>query len=556
MLHLNDIRNKQYENMSDDEVNDEVLKVDKGVKEAFRTEGLLQAFSAYIGNGFNVRHVRIPYNGVPMEYGEIEKKLISEAKTAGAKFNALGKMAYYQLMARRQLKKGVNVDEKQNHLEVKENSEYNLSTDGRLVSKFNKPRDKDRAYSKDFYSAAHSFIDDYTHTKHIGPLLPYIQSIEHLNRFGYKEHGVKNNVAEWAKQWTDLHIFKKEKIGALGPELDAFFKLMRKLTSLNVMAFAYKAGGFNIAMGVYNSIRQESLKEQIIGFKRLAVENQKARDIVKKYHAVSVDMDSNPKLHAGKAFDFLAHGLTRYGEYLVQSSIFLGLMNEKEFDSFEYKTNADGVKELVVKPGVDEKALAEKMRSYITRIAKTQGRYSEKDRRNYQNGEFGKLMGQFRVWLPDAWKQRLGNEYIDSYGQVHKGSYREFVGQAFVDLIKDIRKDGIKGLTQNKEAMANLKGLMTIAAFMSLRLAGGDDKEHKKGDAIDQAMSNLLFVFDVSQLKFTAENPVAALGTVKKFIKVMEDAMKLDTDKGLDDLEKSLPYGKAITKIDEMLTED
>lgn len=556
MLQLNELRNSQMENMSDDEVNNEVLKVDKGVKEAFRTEGLLQAFSSYIGNGFNVRHVRIPYKGVPMSYGEIEQKLINDSKTASQKAKALGEMAYYQLMARRQLKKGVNIDQSVNPLEVKDNSEYNLSTNGQLRSKFNKPRDPGRGYSKDFYAAAHSFIDDYTHTKHMGPILPYIQSIEHLNRFGYKEHGVKNNVAEWAKEWTDLHIFKKEKPGKLGPELDAFFKLMRKLTSLNVMAFAYKAGGFNIAMGVYNSIRQESLKEQTIGIKRLVSDNQKAQDIVKKYHAVSIDFESNPKLHAGKFFDFLAHGLTRYGEYFVQSSIFLGLMNDDEFNSFEYKTNADGIKELVVKPGVDEKELEKKVRSYITRIANTQGRYSEKDRRNYQNGEFGKVMAQFRVWLPDAFKQRFGKEYIDSYGQVHKGSYRAAVDRGFGELIADIKKDGIKGLVKSKEGMANIKGLMTIAAFMSLRLAGGDDDKRKKGDAIDQAMSNLLFIFDVDNLKFTVETPAAALGTLNKFVKVMQDAMNLDTKHGLNDLEKAVPYSKPIRALHELVTED
>lgn len=555
MLYLSELRNEQLDEKSINEVNNDVLKVDKGVKEAFKTEGILQAFSSYIGNGFNVRNVRINYKGVPMSYGEIEQKLIKESKTLKDKTKALAEMAWYQLQARRQLKKGVNVDEVQNPLITKDTGEYNLSTDGRLKSKFNKPRDKDRGYSKDFYKAAHTFIDDYTHVKYMAPLLPYIQSIEHINKMGFKEHGVKNNVAEWVKQWIDLHIFKKEKQGALGPELDVFFKTLRRLTSLIVMSFNAPAAAWNVTMGTYNNIRQETLKEQVKGTSRLlkdGVLNKKAVDILKKYQVVSFDYDSNPKLYAGKLFDMLAHGLTRAGEYYVQGSIFLGYLTDKEYDSFEYK-DVNGVKELVVKDGVDEKALKDKFISYKNRVSDIQGKYHEKDRRNYMAGEFGKLVGQFRTWLPDAVKQRFGEEYIDRDGVVHKGSYRTFIGQGFADLKVDIKENGIKGLTENKEAMANLKGLMVVAAFMALRFGGGDDKKRKKGDVIDQALGNLLYIFDIDQLKFMVKNPIAAQGTLTKFVAVMEDAMKLDVEKGAKDIKNALPYNKVVDLVDEVV---
>jgi len=112
---------------------------------------------------------------------------------------------------------------------------------------------------------------------------------------------------------------------------------------------------------------------------------------------------------------------------------------------------------------------------------------------------------------------------------------------------------GIKAFTENKEAMANLKGLMVVAAFMSLRLAGGDDKKRKKGDAIGQALGNLLFVFDIDQLKFMVKNPVAVMGTLSRFVNVMEDTMKLNTDKGLNDIKKAIPYGKGLDVVSELV---
>lgn len=560
MHKLNDLRNEQLASMGENGVNTEVLKVDKGLQEAFKTEGLLQAFSSYLGNGYNIRNVRVNYNGKPMSYGEIEKMLVKEGEGGAAnKVKSLLKMAKYQLEARRQLKKGVNVDEKENPLAKQEGSEYQLSTDGRLKSKFNKPRDKDRGYSKDFYAAAFSFIDDYTHVKFMTPLLPYINSIEHINKVGFGEHGAKNNVAEWVNQWKDLHIFKKDKQGALGPELDTFMKMIRRLTSLAVMAFNVPAAGWNAAMGTYNNLRAETFKEVARGSKRLikdGVLSKKAKDILNKYQVVSLDYDSNPKLYAGRLFDMLAHGLTRAGEYYVQGSMFLGYLTPEEYNSFEYK-DVNGVKELVVKPGVDEKALQEKMISYKNRVSDIQGKYSNKDQRNYMAGEFGKLVGQFKTWLPDAARIRFGKEYIDRDGITRSGSYRTFIGQGFKDLKADIKENGIKGLTENKNAMANIKGLMLVAAFMAIRLGADDDeKKRKKGDAIDQALGNLLYIFDIDQLKFTVKNPIAALGTLNSFVNVMEDALNLDAKKGLKHVKKVLPYNKVIDVSTELLPEE
>ena len=81
--------------------------------------------------------------------------------------------------------------------------------------------------------------------------------------------------------------------------------------------------------------------------------------MLKKFQVVSQDYESNPKLFAGRLFDDMAFGLTRIGEYYIQGSMSLGMMSEADYNSFEIK---DG--ELVVKEGVDEKKLKEKMISY------------------------------------------------------------------------------------------------------------------------------------------------------------------------------------------------
>jgi len=559
MHKLQDERNTQLEQMGRD-LNNEVLKVDKGVAESWRTEGLMSAFSSFLGNGFNIRNVRINYNGTPMTYGEVEKKLIEQGNKGGLdKLVALKDLFKYNMAAKRQIQKGIHVDEdNETMLQQRGGAKYGIDPHGALINKFMKNRNKDRGYSKDFYKAAFEFIDDSTHSKHMQELLPYIDSIEYLNKTGLLDedgnvlHGVKDNVAEWVSQWKDLHLFKVEKPGALGPEADAAMKFLRTLTSQLVMAFNFKAGLINIAMGQYNNFRKETAAQLKEGHKRMATDPKKTADILSKYQVISIDYDSNPKLFAGKLFDYLAHGLTRAGEYYIQGSMFMGLMTEKEYNSFEYKKNKDGVEELVLKPGVDEKAFKEDMIKNKNRVSDIQGKYAEKDRRNFMAGEFGKMVSQFKVWIPDWWKERFGQEYITADGQVKKGSYRNFTLDALKDLREQVKAEGPKAIWNNKEAMTNLKGALTVATLWSLSAAGGDDNKRKKGDLLSQMVSNVLFVFDPGGLKFTATHPAAALGTIEKFLTVFEDVVKGDGEKFGKDIVKVIPYNK-MTKIPEQL---
>lgn len=555
MRRLGELRKSQMGALPDSQIDREVLKVDKTVSEAFKTEGMLQALSSFLGNGFNVRNVRINFTDpvskkvTPMSYGEIEKKLFDYGKKGTVeKVKSMALMVKYQFDARRQLKLGVNVDERENPLAKREGSEYQLNPNGTLDNKFFRPRDKNRGYSKDFYRAAFDFIDDYTHSKHMSALIPYVDSIQYLNENGYAEHMAKPNVAQWVEEWKNMHLFKTDKQGALGPEADAAMRMLRKLTSQIVMAFNIPAGLWNAFMGQYNNWRTGV--DGLVGgtgHKRLfggsqrdgsKVVNKKAADILKKYQVVSVDYDSNPKLFAGRLFDNFAHGLTRLGEFYIQGSMFLGQMSEEEWNSFEYKKNAEGVEELVYS-GKDEKAFKEKMIKYKNRVSDIQGKYADKDRRNFMNGEFGKLVSQFKVWIPDWWKERFGERYITRDGEEHFGSYRGFVGDALRDLRKEVSDKGLFETmvkSNSKEAIAmrqNLKGAMFVAAMYSMYLAGSDDeKKRRKGDMIDQALGNVLFVFNpnTDQLKFMVKNPVAAFGTIGRFVDILDYVFATEED--------------------------
>lgn len=541
------------------------LKVSKGIGESFASDGFVSAFSSYLGKGFGVSDVRIEYvnpntgNTEIDSYNNIQKQLIDYSKKGfPQKIEAMLKLLKYNFKARKQFNKGINADEKLNPLDSFKSGDFQLNPKGSLTSRFDREYSGDN-YSKDFYRATMEYIDDVTHVKYMGKLLPVINGIEQLNKKGFEEHMAKPNVVKWIEDWRKMHIFKEQHV--TDPYLDAALKFLRFYTSMISYAFNIPAAGVNILMGNYNTWRSETNAWRGVGHRRLygnlkshnikvgaGLVNPYAVDIVKKYHIVSLDFDSNPKLFAGKLFDALAYGATRAGEFDIQSSAVLGQMTKEEYNSFEY--DKDG--ELVVKKGVDEKKLKDKINQYKEKVSSIQGKYSEFERRNIMRGEIGKTAFQFKLWSIDWIRERLGEEYITRDNKIHKGSYRQFFLAGLKDLKTDIRAKGVKAIWENKDAMQNLRGALFVAFLLTLKYSDDDDKDNRRKTlSLENALGNVLFIFDPEQLKFTIKQPVASMGTLYKFADAFGDMLKLDA-KGLKKSQKLIPYKKSVQSVEEL----
>lgn len=524
----------------------EVIRTDKKFMESFRDDGLAQAFSYYLGGGgANLGKVRIMYNGKAESFSEIEKDIISKANKGGVveKIKAIIDLIRYNYMARKQLKRGFNVDERVNPLGKQPNAKYSLNNNGILVSKFDRPRNKDRGYSRDFYRAMIEYIDDTSHVKHMNEVLPIVDAVEYLNKNGYAEKGIiaKDNVAKWIKEWKDLHIFDEPKVN--DPALDATIKFFRKLTAATTMWFNLPANLINVMVGNYNNFRQENGKTIGKGNARLFLKsgprkygvNQYALDILEKYNVVNKDYDSNPKIGLGKIFDKLATIGTQIGEYQIQGSLALGLMDEKDFDSFEYKKDKYGNNKLVVKESLSEeekKSLEEKIAAIKDRVTDIQGKYPDEQRRNIMRGEIAKAVFQFKVWIPDYLRERFAPRYINSRNQIKEGTFNGLIKEGFKQLRDDINKKGLtRGLWENKAFTSNIKGLMAITTLLIWKYQDDDDEsKRRKATMAENTLGQVLFITDPEQLKYMLGNPVAALGKMKDFVSAAEALVTLETN--------------------------
>ena len=566
----------------------EVLKLDKGFSESFKTDGLTQAFGNWITSSDGLRQTEIEFKN-PLT-GKTSITSYQNAETALVKYGEKGLKEKAESIALI-LKYNFAARRKKSDAENKKRGTYYLDENGQLKSKFDRSRPPEASYSTDFYKAVSEYIDDNAHITHISPLMPVIESIQYLNEKGVYEfddegnkktiYAQKPNVEEWMKKWKDLHVLRQKDEGI--PELDASLKFLRFLTSATTMMFNVPAGAMNIAIGNYNAWRTGNTEMVTKGNARLFLKGKKkftsdygygiinpiAVDIARKYNAVSTDVDSNPIQNIGGIMSKLGHAITKYGEFQIQASGLLGLMSDTDFNSFEYRKNKFGVDELVFKKEVTKEKQIEieaRILKHINTVSDIQGKYGDKDRRNIQNNELGKALMQFKVYLPDYWRMRYGKDV---------GSWNIMVNGGLKQLKADIKKNGLKkGLwdNQSKEAkafMSNLKGTAAVALFMILSHSDDDDDEGAVEFA-EKMLSNLLGVFDPVQLKFTITRPIAAMGVVDRFLTAVEhlalwsdDAYMKSTskygEKGdakiLNDIKGLVPARKAADVID-MFSED
>lgn len=549
MKELNKMRGQIYDE-NDNLIQDAVIKTDKGFLEKFgEKDGGLAAVSYALGGGNNL-DVEVQYTNPNTgkketdTYQNAQKAIIEHAyKKGGNKAMALGSLLKLAYKAKK---------------EQKVNQSINYR--GELTSKFDEPYEGD-SYSKDFYAAGMRLIDDVTHVQNMNKLIPLFDSVQYLYDKGLDAR--LPNIAKFVEDELQSKIYQRET--QTDPILDYTLKFFRNLSSKTTMAFNVAANAMNVFIGNYNAWRESGLPHWLKGNKRLFGKdglNMYAIDLLKKYDVVNTDYDSNPKIGSG-LFDKIAYAGGRWGEIQIQGSDFLGRLTPEEFDSFEY--NKDG--ELVVKKGKDEKALLRKMNEYKNEVASIQGKYDERDRRKFMRGEIGKNIAQYKTWIPDFWRMRFGEETIDKYGNVHRGSWNMFTDVAMQEIKDDFSKENNYGITmkngiptiKNKQIAANLRGAMTVATFLIAMNAGDDeDKKNKQFEqlSLDNTLGNLLFIFDPNNAEYLVSHPVAIQGTISNFLKALDGAIKGDNKKFTKYGTKLLPYRKLKSDIELLTGED
>lgn len=253
--------------------------------------------------------------------------------------------------------------------------------------------------------------------------------------------------------------------------------------------------------------------------------------------------NSSSKLNTDKIKNS-AYSLQRVGEHFLQSRTMIAIMLKQQIS--DNKGNKVSLWEALDKDGnlkkefnnfstEEYKRFIDKTTDKIQRVNQMiHGRYSERDAAIFQQNALGRMLFQFKKWIPSAIEARIGEKQFDKrLGETIEGRYI-----TAWNLLKDALKGDFRLLETNRlseleiyNMRKNLIEISLIAATILLYygLKWDDDEERDKNpyykltmETLDRVSGDLLFWYSPADVNRTFKNPVPLLKTTGDLIKVLE----------------------------------
>lgn len=540
-------------------------QVNKTFWENYYSNGLLFARAAHLNKDLSkdVLDVQIDFKNPTTKaigrasYGEAIKQLNEYGKKSGLRSTAA------LVMLQQAKTRAIREAEKQGiTFRESEIQKFGLSATGEMISRFQ--RESQTAVSDQSLDAGEAYkqyMGDMIHIDHMQPIMTELTAV----RAYYAQLKVNPNMEEYLKLWIEGDVLGKHFIGQSGRKVDDFAKFMQAWTYMNVMAFNIKGGlGLNSVVGKFNQFRSTGGKEMRIGEQRyLLGASKKARAILKHYTVVNVTAEESVQNSARNLFLRLANGPVALAENWIQGAAFLGQMTEEEWANFDDKGN------LIDKTKPISNTRLVQMKKKTRDV---QGKYGFEDKRMYKHFAVHAAAWGFKGWMPDMLKERLGQQYTDLFGTVHKGSYRSLkyiMRDAWMMMSdpKNASKSTDVNVLNNKK---NIREFMSFAVLFMLYAMSSDDKEEKKrGNFAWDAFTQVAGMFNLSSWEFLTLQPMPSLVTISKLISAVGDMFSFyerpgkygDTGDWMfpGKVMQVLPYKKVITTtmdVEEFLDEE
>ncbi len=579
-LNIYTARQSQFASLSGNRIfgDNGLIKVERTFSEEYKKgkDGILEAYMHYTGNvGRNENNAILKYKDKDgkehnLTFKEIKSRIVTNVgKGILSKIEGIYQTTRYKLRAKDVVNKKFHETGKEYH--VDERGEYGIEN-GKIISKFNAPYSKDKTYSMDHGRALREFVSDMVFIENMKDVVPVVESLEYFNQLSSNN---RPYLKEWLDIWKKGNILK-EVMPSLGGKYDEAIRFLRVWTQLRVMAFNIPAGLMNVFIGKYNQFRGDTWEHMKIGEKRYWLKGlksaKKARAFDKHLQIVSIQESSDPTYRVSNLFNDLAFGMTKMGEHYIQLSAVIGQMSEEEWgwvkeDGTIEGKNANEVAERTAK-------IKDSIAKYKKKVADIQGKYSENEKRNFSHFEAGRAIGQFKVWMPDAYRDRFQGSYTDIHGNKRQGTLNHLISKASLDMLRQLKnKDGWKKLMSgtDKDSVLfrrNLRSAMFMIPFIIAWLGGSDDDDDKfMAQQLTKMLGDMSFAFNISQGEFIAQNPVAALSTAHDALKTLHSVVMLQEyknnskshEKGdfkfTNELQGMAPY-KNIWKVADQIAED
>jgi len=469
--------------------------------EAFANRGMLGMYMNMKGSDFRIGDAKV--SGLNPATGKIEtmefrkfKDLYATVSKSELKNNPKYSIEYAKIRskAKRFTEKGINEDGSRI---VISKDEINSLLDQGSLNRFEKSRSKTASDmpSMDLNKA----LIDYVHTSLFNNGNSNIEGMKSMQMemdgiiAEFDQLGYKNAKEYVQKVWKDKFLSGVKPTSFVGKAGDKAIRAGVTYTLFKGLAFNYGIAVGNIIVGKYQNIRNAGGKAWALGEKRFYgidklrtpkeyIEHmQKVQKILKDsgFMAQNIydDINLEQKHNVFNVLESLALGGMIYSEKVIQQPHFLGLLTEKEWNSYDSKGN--------LKPG--EKGITpERQMEIEDEVKRSHGRgYQMSDQRLVSLYSFGQAFMQFSRYIPSMFEERFGYENINIYGQKQIGSLRQFgrVAEAYAkgDISpKEFNEFYSKLDDANKKALRSALVGMGMIVMAGIVMASGDKDDKRR----------------------------------------------------------------------------
>ena len=263
---------------------------------------------------------------------------------------------------------------------------------------------------------------------------------------------------------------------------DNVFEALHKWTMFVGLGLNFTAAVGNIAIGKYNTFRQQGLRDKkngvgwivgerryfgfgIKGFNKTNADKTRA---ITKYFGLITDAQAqvSEDLFAS-GFGEMVFAFMTGSEKYIQRTQFVGMIKENQWNSFEV---VDGEVRVIPGKEAEFRALENQADEMKQKVYEVQGKgYTALDQRLIQHYSILHGVLQFKRWLPTFIMDRLSSEKLTRSGRGYIGAYRA-APEFLIDVMYNKRKFGIRDF---KEEYSKLPKHRQEAVLRFARGTGG-----------------------------------------------------------------------------------
>ena len=370
------------------------------------------------------------------------------------------------------------------------------------------------------------------------------------------------NYARWMQMMDDKMLYginPESVFGRYGEQV----QWLVNFTAWRYLAINPMAAVFNGMAGITQTTTHHGLMPILRGIRRI-VKDMKIVDgnnlsqkfskgivtsigirFMQSIRAVNTSQDTELSVtsRVGNMVSNVAFSPITFIEYINHAYTTIGLMSDEEWEVTKMRfTDNEDVKVMseeefqakYKKPSKDV-LTEDDVDLLLDESKRIHGAYHPFSKRGINNTPEGRMVMQFKNWLPDVVLAHIQNEFVDMNGVIRKGILTSAMASPAMDLYKSVFTGSptqvrakIKALPEIDKRnlhkfMRELLMIGSIAMLIS-SLAAGYDDERKD---LARVMGDIGFIYDIDNAVFLLDGPAPVLGTIGDILTLSKEIVKI-----------------------------